>query len=128
MYGRPRRRKNYQGEEVKIFRVYIEKTKELETLVIAKDLNEAKSLALKGVKNKELEFDDLFEGEIEIASAYPSDITKHTLEEVKDYGILNEQAKLIFDTEIIEELSEDQRKKQKEEHLKKNHLELNLGA
>ena len=112
---------------MKIFRVTVEKTKELETLVIAKDLNEAKSLTLKGIRNSELEFDNLFEGTIDITSAYPADITEHTLREIKDYGILNEEAELIYDTTIIEDLTEYQRKKQKEENLKKNHLELNLG-
>jgi hypothetical protein len=113
---------------MKIFRVTAEKTKELETLVIAKDLNEAKSLTLKGIINSELEFDNVFDSNhIEITSAYPADITEHTLFEIRDYGILNEEAELIYDTDIIEDLSNYQRKKQKEENLKKNHLELNLG-
>lgn len=111
-----------------IFRVRAERPCEIETLVMSKDKHEARMLTLMAIRNGEIVFDEHDHGQASITSVELESITDKTIEEVKDYGIINKEAEVIYDSEIIEKVTEEQAKQMKEEYLKKYHMEFNFNA
>lgn len=111
---------------MKIFRVSLEKTLTTEALVMADDIDQAQLRAKLGVVRGDIEFDIDYNSLSIHAIANPEEITAMTIQDVKDYGILNEHGDLVYDSEIITELIERQKKETKEAYLKEHHMELKL--
>jgi hypothetical protein len=59
---------------------------------------------------------------VEEGETYEENIIK----EVKDYGIINEDCELVYDTSIIKHIKEQIKKEEKEAYLKKHHMEFNF--
>ena len=99
-----------------IFRVTIEKPMIIDTLVVGKNIDEAKILALKCIKSGKLDFDYAEEGDVCIAEYHRIDLTDKIIKEIEEYGIVNEQSKIVYDPSIyIKEVTESQKKQQHEE-------------
>ena len=111
---------------MQIFRVHATQEHIIETLVIAKDINDARMRTLMAIKNGELDFIDTTEEPAYISLANPINAEEDIIKEVKNYGILDENLYVVYDGSIIKELKERMKKAEKEAYLKKHHMEFNF--
>ncbi|MEN6379232.1 MAG: hypothetical protein ABFD15_06610 [Methanofastidiosum sp.] len=110
---------------MKIFRVIIEKSQSTETLVMADDCTEANILVIKAAKLGEIEFD--YEQSYDVESCREIEASTAIINEIKEYGIVNEKADVIYDGKIVQQLIEANKKRLKEEFLKKHHMEFDFA-
>jgi len=112
---------------MKIFNVTAEQTHILSTMVMARNETEAKYQVFKAIRTKELVFDEDYAPSItecrEHEISDPVVFTKY----VKNNGILNEKGDVVYDSATIKEILNENKKKMKEEFLKKHHMEFNFG-
>lgn len=122
---------------MKIFRATAEEIRTIETLVLGNNSQEAKQLASRAINSGELEFDEptiyswnekapysLTVKELDLTK---TDAVNAILKEIKGWGIVNREAELEYDPSVIEILFKAQEKQQKEEYLKKHHMEFDFN-
>jgi hypothetical protein len=111
---------------VKIFDCKISRNQETEVLVIAKNEKEAKLRAEKAFCHSIIKFDEDCSSGISDISVLETSLTDHTIHRIKYFGILNENLELDSGQEIIDRLKKLEAKREKEEWLKKYHLEFDF--
>lgn len=106
---------------MKIYKVFVQKTLEASTLLIANSDKEAMAIAEKIAEDDELEFDD-FGAMIDAVSCNHEEITDKLIKEIKNFGVYDFASKEYeFDISVIEKLEETQRQEAIERNLKENH-------
>ena len=103
----------------------IDKICSTDCLVMAEDFQKAKFAVALAIRNSEIEFEES-DFSIEIDSCMNFDTSESALrKEIKSYGILVD-GEIRYDNDIIEQIVKQQRESDREEWLKKYHLELPL--
>ena len=114
-----------------VHRVTLQKTQSVDVLVIADNSTEACNMAEDYNNNNDL-FDyideDIYSNAITFSDKLINKLIKsdELKKEIKDYGILlneNNRINITYNTNIIQEIKEQQEKIQKEKYLKKYHME-----
>jgi len=113
---------------MKLFRASIRKSYEEKVLVTADNKIKASLSVRNAINSGEITIDDSANGYTNIDHCELVDISiniKELKNEIKDYGVLV-NGKLLYDKNIISVLMEGEKKAEREEWLKKYHLELPL--
>ena len=113
---------------LKIFKATITKTHTTDVLVMAEEQVKARYYITIALKNDRIDFDYSYDTDIDSIQRIEDLKDKNLLKEIRDYGIINEQAELIYDPQVLEDMDAFNTRKIKEKYLKENHLELNLGV
>lgn len=109
---------------MKIFKAIAKQIKTAEIMVLAKNISSAESLVAQAMVFNDLDFEGDADRDINVEEIQSEDIND-IIRDIKEFGILNNKAKIDYDQSIIDEVVELYKKQKKEEYLKKYHMEFN---